>query len=196
MSDIKSAAEIAREKLKDIGEPTEEERLEWKFVPEGEKLAAKFLKGEANLTVELNKLDKNVRKYIVQGASDVLVRNFRLPKDEMGQRINKTAMEGLKSIKNDKVKVENIYSAMRRVFSHYTEQGDQQRRQAYESLKTEFTAKFQQAVRQQMGTTAGVRIDVERQPQFQEEWRKLQAQLDSQYLKLLEEYRRELLATP
>jgi len=40
----------------------------------------------------------------------------------------------------------------------------------------------------------GIKIDVERQPQFQEEWHRLQNHLDSQYIKLLDEYKQELLA--
>ena len=41
---------------------------------------------------------------------------------------------------------------------------------------------------------AGIKINVESQPQFQEEWRRIQAQLNSQYLKLLDEYKQELSA--
>ena len=74
------------------------------------------------------------------------------------------------------------------------EQGEQQRNQAYEQLKTEFEAKLQQAVQQQLGSLVGIKIDVEKQLQFQEEWHKLKTQLDSQYLKLLDEYKQELLA--
>ena len=48
-------------------------------------------------------------------------------------------------------------------------------------------------MQQQFGTTVGFKIDVEKQPQFQEEWRKLQTQLDLQYIKLLGEYKQELL---
>jgi hypothetical protein len=44
MDDIKSAREIAMEKVEKLSEATDEERLEWKYVPEGEKLAAKYLK--------------------------------------------------------------------------------------------------------------------------------------------------------
>lgn len=194
--EIKSAAEIAREKLKDIGEPTQEERLMWKYLPEGEKLAARYLKDEANIVAELGKYDKNVRKYVVQGASEILARNINLPRDEKTGKTTKRAMEGLKNIKTDKVKVENIYSALRRLFSHYTEQGAQQKKQAYLALKQDFEAKVQQAVKQQYGTTAGIRIDVESQPQFQEEWRKMQGRLDSQYYKLIDEYKHELLALP
>jgi len=90
--------------------------------------------------------------------------------------------------------VENIYSRIRHVFDHYAEQGEQQKKQAYESLKAEFEAKVQQAMSQQLGSFAGVKIDVEKQPQFQEEWHKLWTQLDAQYIKLLDEYKQELSA--
>ncbi|MEE9520501.1 MAG: hypothetical protein V3V43_02180, partial [Dehalococcoidales bacterium] len=66
---------------------------------------------------------------------------------------------------------------------------------AYQSLKAEFEAKMKQALQQQqLGTFAGMKLDVERQPQFQEEWHRAQVQLDSQYLKLLDEYKQELSA--
>jgi hypothetical protein len=103
-------------------------------------------------------------------------------------------MEGLKAIKTNKVDVENVYSKIRRLFNHYTEEGEQQRKQAYESLKIEFEARIQQAVQQQLGSLMRIKVDVEKQPQFHEEWRKVQAQLDSQYLKLLDEYKQELLS--
>ena len=104
-------------------------------------------------------------------------------------------MDGLKLLKNDKVGVENIYSKMRYLFTHYEEQGEQQRRQAYQSLKAELEARIQQAVQKQLGTaTAAGKIDVEKQPQFQQEWRKVQAQLDTAYLVHLNDYKKELTA--
>ena len=39
---------------------------------------------------------------------------------------------------------------------------------------------------------ANVKIDIENQPQFQEEWRRLKSQLDAQYTNLLNEYKQEL----
>jgi len=194
MSDIKSALEIAMEKMEKLGKATDEERLKWKYIPEGERLAAKCLKQDCNLVVELSQYEEKVRKYIIEGAGDILIRNINLPKDDSAKRNNKRAMDGLKSLKSDKVGVENVYSKIRRIFNHCVEHGEQQRRQAYESLKTEFEAKLQQAVQQQLGSLVGIRVDVEKQPQFQEGWRKIQAQLDSQYLKLLDEYKRELLS--
>ena len=194
MSEIKSALEIAMEKVEKLGKATEEERLKWKYIPEGEKLAARYLKQDCNLVVELGQYQENVRKYIIEGAEDILIRNINLPKDDLAKRKNRQAMDGLKTLKSDKIGVENVYSKLRRIFEHYREQGEQQRKQAYESLKTEFEARIQEAAQQQLGSFAGIRIDVERQPQFQEEWRKMQAQLDSQYVMLLDEYKRELSA--
>ncbi len=192
MSDIKSAREIAMEKVAALGEATEEERLKWKYVPQGEQLAVRHLKEDCNLTAELSQHQENVRKYIMEGAANILIRNISLPKNGAAKGTNKRAMDGLKTLKSDKVSLENVYSQIRNIFKHYDEQGEQQRKQAYESLKADFEAKIQQAVQQQPGSFMGMKVDVEKQPQFQQEWRKLQNQLDSQYLNLLGEYKREL----
>ena len=194
MGDIKSALELAMEKIEKLDKATDEERLKWKYVPEGERLAAKYLKQDCNLAVELSQCEETVRRYIIEGAGDILIRNINLPRNDSAKRNNRRAMDGLKNLKSDKVGVENVYSKIRRIFNHYAEEGEQQRRQAYESLKTEFEAKLQQAVQQQLGSLMGIKVDVEKQPQFREEWRKIQVQLDSQYLKLLDEYKRELLS--
>jgi hypothetical protein len=194
--EIKSALEIAMEKVEKLGEVTEEERMKWKYVPEGEKLAARYLKHNLNLLSELGKFDEKAKGYVMGGAQEVLIRNVELPKNDYLRRKNKRVMEGIKLLKNDKVSVENAFSKMRRVFDHYTEQGEQQRKQAYDSLKVDVEARLQQALRQQMGTMANVRIDVESQPQFQEEWRRMLGQLETQYTKLLDEYKGELLAIP
>ena len=193
MGDMKSAREIAMEKVAKLGEVTEAERLKWKYVPQGEELASRYLKEDCNLVAELSQLQETEKKYIVAGASAVLIRNINLPKNEVVKKTNKRAMDGIKILKNDKAGVENVFSKIRHIFSHYAEQGEQQRRQAYQSLKTEFEAKVQQALQQQLGISATAKIDVERQPQFQQEWSKVLIQLDSQYLTLLNEYKQELL---
>ncbi len=193
MDDIKSALEIAREKVEKLGEPTEVERLKWKYVPEGERLAARYLKEECSLVAELGKFEDKAAEYVAQGAAEVLISNITLPRDNLARRNNKRVMEGLKVLKRDKASVENVYSGLRRIFDHYLGQGDQQRKQAYATLKAEFAARVKQAVQQQVSPLMGINMNVERQPQFQEEWRRMLAQLDSQYYRHLAEYKRELL---
>ena len=195
MSDvIKSAREIALEKLAQIEEATEDERRSWKYIPEGEKLAVVYLKQDIELGVELRKYSDEVAQYINKGAVDILVRNINLPKNDIIRKANKRAMDGIKQLKQNKLDIENVYSKIRQIFKHYVEQGDQQRKQAYERLKVEFEAKMQQALQQQLGAMVRARIDVERQPQFQAEWQKVKGQLDMQYTKVLDEYKQEILA--
>lgn len=45
---------------------------------------------------------------------------------------------------------------------------------------------------QQIGSAEGLEISVESLPQFQEEWQRTLAQLDSQYIGLLDEYKQGL----
>ncbi len=193
MGDIKSAREIAMEKIEKLGEPTEEELLRWKNVPRGEELAGKYLKEDVNLQTGLGNYPEDVRKYVMEGASQILIRNIDLPKNDVIKKNNRKAMDGLKTLKKDKVDVENVYSKIRNIFNHYEQEGEQQRKQAYESLKSEYEDKMQQAIQQQLGTFVPVKIDVERQPQFNQEWRKILIQMDSQYMTLLNEYKRELM---
>jgi hypothetical protein len=196
MGEIKSALEIAMEKVNQMDEATEEEKLQWKYTPEGEKLAGRYLKEKVNLLAELNNYEEEVRKYIINGASGILARNIKLPLNDHIKQTNKKAMDGLKIIKSDKVAVENLFSKIRYIFNHYEEQGEQQKKQAYESLKADMGEKIQQALQQQMSPMMGTRIDVEKQPQFQQEWRKVQQRIDNQYNSHLNEYIRELVEIP
>jgi hypothetical protein len=196
MGDIKSAREIAMEKIDKIGEATEEERFEWKYLPEGEKLAARYLKQGADLSAELSKFDKKSARYVITGVSNVLIKNIIIPKDEAEKKIAKQAMDGIKIVKTDKARVEAVLNQIRHVFNHFSEQGDKQIKQAYASLKADFSAKVEQALRQQGQNMAGIRIDIEKQPQFQEEWRKVKIQLEGQYEQVLSEYKKELMAIP
>ena len=192
MGEIKSAREIAIEKMAGLGEATEEERLRWKYVPEGSRLAARYIAEDCNLVLELGKYDEKIKEYIIEGLSDILIRNISLPDSDLVKKRTRRAMDGLKAVKKNQVGLENVYSKIRRIFDHYQDMGEQQRNQAYLSLKTEFEAQVRQALQQQMGSLGGMQIDVEKQPQFQTEWRRRLAQLDSEYLKLLGELRQEL----
>lgn len=191
MSDIKSAYDRAMERIQGIGEPTKAEVLEWKFAPEGQRLAARYIKEDVNLATELARFKDEEKLYVVKGAQDILLRNIALPVNETVRKTNKKAMDAIKLMKRDKAGVENIYSKMRRVFDHFSQEGEQQRKQAYEMLKEDFQIRIQQALQQQ-GLPPTTRINVETQPQFQEEWRRTQIRLESQYITLLDDYKAEI----
>jgi len=189
--EMKSAYDRAMERIKNLEEPSKEEVLTWKYVPEGQKLAVRFLKEEFNLATEMGKFKDEERRYVAKGAEEVLLRNIVLPIHDTAKKNNKRAMDAVKAIKKDKTAVENVFTKMRRVFDHYTGEGEQQRKQAYEMLKQDFQAKLQQAMRQQ-GIPPGTKINIESQPQFQEEWHLTLSQMDAQYNQLLDEYKQEI----
>jgi ribosomal protein S15P/S13E len=193
MDEMKSAFERAMERAEGLGKPSDEDQKKWKYVPEGEKLAAKYLKEEFDLTAEIGKFDDNVRKHVMEGTQEVFIRNIDLPRSDAAKKKNKKVMEAIKDLKRDKVGVENVYTKMRRIFSHYEKEGEQQRRQTYEAVKRDFEMKLMQAAQQQ-GASPPQKMNVESHPQFQQEWRRALAQMESQYLRLLDEYKNEILS--
>jgi len=193
MSEMKSALERAMERAERLGAASDEDRRRWKYVPEGEKLAGLWLRDEGDLFGEVEKYDEDARPLVIEGAQGTLVDSIDLPRNEHLKKVARKAMEAIKEFKRDKVAVENVYTKLRRVFSHFEQEGEQQRGQAYEAVKRDVEAKMQQAMQQQLGTAAApIKIDVESQPQCQQEWRRTLTQLESQYLTLLEEYKQEI----
>ncbi|MBI2907995.1 MAG: hypothetical protein HYX92_10105 [Chloroflexi bacterium] len=196
MGDIGSAFDKAMERVAKLEKPSEEELARWKYVPEGERLAVQYLKGEGNLAADVSRYDDKVKRYVLEGAVDILLRNLDLPRNEFLKNAGKKAMEGLKVLKRDKTRLENVFTQVRRVFTHYEQDGERQRKDAYAQLRQNFQSMLQQAMRQQGGMAPGGRTDVESHPQFQEEWRRTLASLDASYLKLLEEYKEEIVKIP
>ena len=193
MGELKSAFEIAMEKTRAMGKASPEELKQQEFVPQGERLAARYLRDEINLTAELAKYDAQSRKYVTIGVLGVLLRNIDLPKNDVARAASKKAMEGLKALKSDKGGVENVYSKLRRLFKHYEQEGEQQKQQAYEAFKADFERRVRQQAQQQgKPLPPNVDLQVELQPQFQEQWRMTLAKFQEQYYRMLEEYKREL----
>lgn len=191
MSEMKSALERAMERAESLGAASEEDVKKWKYLPEGEKLGARYMSDEGDLLSELDGYDEEARRIVVEGAQAVMVRNLDLPRNEQAKSTNKKVMEAIKELKQDKVALENVYTKIRRIFGHYEQEGEQQRRQAREATKQEVEARLIQAM-QQTGQAPPARMNVETQPQFQQEWRRVLAQLDSQYLNLLDEAKQEI----
>ena len=86
MGDIKSAYEIAMEKVGKIGKASNEELTKWKYTPEGEKLGARYIKEEFDIIAELNKFDAAAAKFVSEGAVDTLMRNIAIPKSEAAKK--------------------------------------------------------------------------------------------------------------
>lgn len=192
--EIKSAYEIAMEKLAAMDEPTEAERLGWKYMPEGRKLAAAFLNGKGDLKTKLDAYRDDAREHVARGIAEILLSNLFLPRTEPEQAQAARVLAGLKELKAKRAA--ELCGRLEQLFAHYREQGAAQLEQSYQQLKAEMEAKLRQVLSQQAGMAVTGNIDVESQPEFQAEWRRVRGQLEEQYRKLLEEYREEYRQLP
>jgi hypothetical protein len=67
MGDIKSAREISMGENRRIGRAYRSRTVEWKYLPEGEKLAARYLKGDVkNYRKNWRNYDKSAVTYITR----------------------------------------------------------------------------------------------------------------------------------
>ena len=190
MGEIKSAFEKAMEKAAQIEKATPEELKRMEYRPKGNALAAQFLKEDNfDLEGELNKLKSN-RKDVVDGIQEIFLRNILLPKSPIIKRSSGRAMQGIQLIKQNKKALTPIFATLNQLFNYY----EQARQQALAQLKQAFEARLAQATRQLEQQMLGqkIKIDVERQPEFQQEWLRMQADLDSQYEKVLDEQKKKI----
>lgn len=182
-------SQLAREKLAKIGEPTQEEKLEWKSVPKGQQLAASYLKGEVNIESELASYEDDARSYVIKGLQETLLANIVLPKDELAKQKSRKAMEGIYALKANKGDVGRIFGEIEEgLFKPY----EQIRQQVYGQVKSNFEKKLQQTQQQLRALGVRAKIDVEKQPQFHEELAKALASIESQYENALHERKQEI----
>ncbi|MCD6359079.1 MAG: hypothetical protein J7L90_03910 [Dehalococcoidia bacterium] len=192
MADIKSAFERAMERVEGLGEASDEEKARWKYVPEGESLAARYIAGKCDMEEELAKFEPSASRYVIPAVAEIFIRNINLPRNEMLKAGTVKAMEGIKFLRQDDADVDKVFEQVKYVLEHFENDGAQQKKEAYEALKSNFQARIEQAMRSQTGIVGEVNVDVEHQPEFQQEWRVTLAQLDSQYHKVLDGYKDEL----
>jgi hypothetical protein len=192
MSEMKSAWEKALEKVEKLGKLSEEELKQLEYQPAGSKLAAKYLQeNDYDLDAEIMKYKgTGVRKYILQGAQEIFLHGIILPKNEYDMQTTRRAMAGLRLLKDNKKPLDTVLDRITNLLNYYA----QARQQTYLQFKKDFEAKLRehnQAMQQQLGAKA--RIEPEQHPQFIEEWRRINGQLDAQYEKVLEEHKQQVL---
>ena len=193
MDRIKSALEKALERAEQLEAPTEEERLEWTWAPEGTKLAAAFLDSKIDLAAEVAKIDEPARGFVVKSLIDVLVENLRLPRSEHAFQTNERILAALAQLKQGTM--DEIAERIRYVYTQYVQFYPQQQREAYDQLKEQMQSRLEQAMRQQTGTQGPVSPgNIEAMPEFQAQWLRVLAQLEEPYEEHLKEQRRQIRA--
>ncbi len=189
MAEIKSALEIALERAEKIGKASKKELEADRWLNEGRKLGAKYIREGGDLKSRLSGIDPGHLREVVSGVMEVLLRNIVLPREEeQWDGINR-AMEGIECLKGSMAG--QALGNLRELLSAY-----QQTRQRYmDQVKMQMQGKvagLQQMVTQQYGPGMASEIDVEALPEFQQEWSKISGQIDEQFLQQLDPLKRYL----
>ena len=189
---IKSAYEIAMEKSANLGPITDEQQGELKWVPEGQKLAARLLREELDIQEALKDFHAKTLPYVRKGMVGTLLANLSLPRTEADKGRHGRVLAALAKISPDKRATEELTGRVNYVFEQYFTFGRQQIAKSYNELKQQFTDHLQMELKRQ-GQAVGA-IDVEAVPEFQAQARAMRMQFDGQYEQHLEDVKEQIKA--
>ena len=189
MAEIKSALELALEKAEQYGKASREEMAESQYRDQGRQLAVRYLKGEADLEADLNGLPAEVQPAARAAVKEVLLRNIGLPKNGEADERMARALAGLLLVAGNQKAMSRLMAEMEQLLQNFL----QVRNNAYQQLKARFGAgigNMQRALEAQLRQK--VRLEVEQLPQFQEEWRRFQSQLQDQFEPMLDQLKTQM----
>lgn len=187
MAEIKSTMEKVMERLAAMGEVSsagidaEEKRRD------GMRLAAAFLRGEEkDLAKALAGRPRPDQPLLLQGMVRTLLRNITLPREEEQRRQAELATQGLLQVSSGGGDLRSMLQEIRTILDRYQEHRDQLLDQLKEAFSQQIDQMEDDLTRQ---TGMKLKIDPSRHPKFQEEWQRLQGELNSQYGRAIEQYK-------
>jgi len=191
VAEIKSALELALEKAEKYGRATKEDLLQNKYKEQGRQLAVQYLKEEdVDLEKELAALPPEGQAGARFAMKEVFLRNITLPKDETLDPRLLRALDGLMLTATNKKGMARVKQELDQLLQQFL----MARNTAYQQLKNSFAqtlGNYTRALEAQLKSK--VRLEVEHLPEFQQEWRKFEGSLTSQFEPILEERKRQML---
>ena len=137
-----------------------------------------FLKGEGDLEADLKSLPPQTQPAARLAIKEVFLRNLGLPRENAVDPRQDRAMEGLLVAAVNRQAMALLQTEMEQILQQYLHF----RSNALQQLKARFAAgmgQMQKAMEAQ--NRQPMNLDVERLPQFQEEWLRFKGQLQQQF---------------
>ena len=141
---------------------------------QGRRLAVEFLKGEGDLAVALTSLPPQNQRAVRLAIKEVFLRNLGLPRENTVDPRQDRAMEGLLLAADNRQAMAQLQTELEQILQQYLHF----RSNALQQLKARFAAGMGQM---QAQNRQPINLDVERLPQFQEEWLRFKGQLQQQF---------------
>ncbi len=191
MSKIRSALEIALEKTESV-ESNPERIQEELLTKKGQRMFSKYLFEKAytleDIQKKISSYEGKDRSYLLNGIANALVSNISLPQndlyvEQLGEI--KEAVEALTPYDD----VKEQFVQLDRFFQQYLQQVGQME----DALKKQYAPKLRQK-QQQMAKQYGTMVELtpEQDPEFMELLNSHQQQLDDQYRKVLDDFKKQV----
>jgi hypothetical protein len=191
VAEIKSALELALEKAEQYGRASKDDLRQDKFKEQGRQWAVQYLKeNEIDLEKEVAGLPPEGQASARQAMKEVFLRNITLPKDETIDSRQNRALEGVMVSATNKKAMARLKQEIDQILQQFI----MARNNAYQQLKTSFShtlGNYTRALEAQLKSR--VNLEVENLPEFQQEWRKFEGNLISQFEPVLEDRKQQML---
>ena len=191
MAGIKSTMDLVMERAARMGIATPDEMRREEDLKAGMQLTAAYLNGQqASLAAVLAEQDGARREPVRQGMLESLLRNVFLPREEDGRARIGRALQGIVELNPNSADIASLCQEMQTIANQY----GQHRTQLYDQLKEQMRMQIEQLLAHKGMKADTARIDPTMEPQFKDQWTRLEADLDGQYGQALEQFKAQLRA--
>ncbi|OGQ99258.1 MAG: hypothetical protein A2505_05965 [Deltaproteobacteria bacterium RIFOXYD12_FULL_55_16] len=180
MAEIKSTMEMVLERAARMAAGAADNNyLGEEQLKEGMRLGAAYMRDEGpHLGERLGALPLAEQGPVRKGAVQAMLRNIFLAREAEKQELAEKAMHGLVEIGQDDGELLQILGEMKKILDGYRQHGEQ--------LKAQLEAQFSQQMalmEQNLAKQTGMAMKLQpaQHPKFQEEWARIQGQLNEQY---------------
>lgn len=190
MAEIKSTMDLVMERAARFGKASPEELQQDEAQKEGIQLAVDFLEGRIEgLAEAVAAAAPGMQVPVRQGAAEGLLRNIFLPRDDVQRARTDKAAQGVIDLSGGAGDVVSLCREAQNLLTGYSQHGQELRKQLEEQIRMQ----YEHLLAQQKGVQREkIKIDPTLQPKFKEEWSRIEAELNSQYGKALQQLKGEL----
>ena len=190
MAEIKSTMDLVMERAARFGKASREELQQDEARKKGIQVAVDFLEGRLDkVSAAVAGTEPAMQMAVRQGAAEGLLRNIFLPREPAQRARIDRAAQGIIELSSGAGDVVSICREIQNILAGYTQHGEQLKGQLEEQIRMQ----YEHLLAQQQGMPREkVKIDPTLQPKFKEEWGRIEAELNSQYGKALQQMKAEL----
>ncbi len=189
MAGIKSTMDLVMERAARMGMATPEEMRHEENLKKGMQSTVDFLNGTTSSLAEiLAAFPAGEQASVRKGMLNSLLRNLFLPRDEDGVARIERAINGIVELNASTPDI----GALCRELLTIAQQYGQHRQQLREQLKEQIRMQIEQVLIRKGMSTENLNFDPTSEPQFKEQWSRLEADLDGQYGQALSQFKAQL----